>query len=66
MGRADGPETGSAHSAEQAAAVHVSCKSGERDLAAAGRSRGPDRSLQDSSQQLGAETGSVAQVRILR
>lgn len=63
VGRADGSETGAAHSAQQAAAVHVSRQSGEGDLAAAGRPRGPDRALQDSSQQLGAETGSVAQVR---
>lgn len=63
VGRADGSETGAAHSAQQAAAVHVSRQSGEGDLAAAGRPRGPDCTLQDSSQQLGAETGSVAQVR---
>lgn len=63
VGRVDGAETGAAHSAEQAAAVHVSRQGGEGDLSAAGRPRGPDRTLQDSSQQLGAETGSVAKVR---
>lgn len=63
MGRADGAETGAAHSTQQTATVHVSRQGGEGDLSAAGRPRRPDRTLQDSSQQLGAETGSVAKVR---